>query len=48
MHMKFAKDIKKYCDDGLWSSGICFYLDAKHIIHETNPVDQAKAPKSLI
>ena len=46
--MKFAKDIKKYYDDGLWSSGICFYLDAKHFIHKTNPMDQAKAPKSLV
>ena len=25
LRMKFAKDIKKYYDDGLWSSGICFY-----------------------
>ena len=28
--MKFAKVIKKYYDDELWSSAICFYLDAKH------------------
>ena len=42
------KDITKYHDDGLWSSGICFYLDAKHFIHKTNPMDQAKAPKSLV
>ena len=46
--MKFAKDIKKYYDDGLWSSGICFYLDSKQIIHDTNPMNYAKAPKSLI
>ena len=43
--IKFAKDIKKYYDDRLWSSWICFYLDAKHFIHETNPIDQAKAQK---
>ena len=24
LHMKFAKGITKYYDDGLWSSGICF------------------------
>ena len=48
LRMKFAKDIKKYYDDGLWSSGICFYLDAKHFIHKTNPMDQAKAPKDLV
>ena len=48
LRMKFAKYIKKYYDDGLWSSGICFYLDAKHFIHKTNPMDQAKAPKSLV
>ena len=46
--IKFAKDIKKYYDDRLWSSWICFYLDAKHFIHKTNPIDQAKAPKSLV
>ena len=45
--MKFAKDIKKYYDDGLWSSVICFYLDAKHFIHKINAMNQAKAPKSL-
>ena len=48
LRMKFAKDITKYYDDGLWLSGICFYLDAKHFIHKTNPMDQAKAPKSLV
>ena len=48
LRMKFAKDIKKYYDDGLWLSGICFYLDAKHFIHKTNPVDQGKAPKRLV
>ena len=26
----------------------CFYLDAKHFTHKTNPMDQAKAPKSLV
>ena len=46
--MKFSKDIKKYYDDGLWSSGMCFYLDARHFIHKTNPMDLAKAPKSLV
>ena len=46
--MKLAKDIKTYYDDGLWSSGICFYLDAKHFMHKTNPMDQAKAPKCLV
>ena len=46
--MKFPKDIKKYYDDGLWSYGICFYLDYKHFIHKTNPMGQGKAPKSLI
>ena len=48
LSVKFAKDIKKYNEDGLWSSGICFYLDAKHFIPKTNPLDQAKAPKSLV
>ena len=46
--VKFSKDLKRYYDDGLWSSGRCFYLDAKHFIRKTNPMDQAKAPKSLI
>ena len=45
--MKFAKD-KKIYDDGLWSSGICFYLDVKHFIHKTNPMDQTKAPNILV
>ena len=40
--MKFAKDIKKRYDDGLQLSAICFYLDAKHFIPKTNPMDQAK------
>ena len=30
------------------SSGICFYLDAKHFMHKTNPIDEAKDPKSLV
>ena len=46
--MKFVKDIKKYYENGLWSSGICFYLDAKHFIHKTNPMDQEKAIKRLV
>ena len=46
--MKFAKDIKKYCDLGLSQSGIYFYLNAYHFIHKTNPIDQAKSPKSFI
>ena len=46
--MKFKKDIKNYYDNGLRLSGICFYLDAKHLIHKTNPMDQAKAPKGLV
>ena len=45
LRMKFAKYIKKYYDDGLWSSGICFYLDAKHFIHKTNPMDQQRPQK---
>ena len=48
LRMKFAKDIKKYYDTGLWSSGICFDLDAKHFIYKTNLMDQATAPKSLV
>ena len=40
---KFEKDIKKCYGDGLWSSRICFYLDAKHFIHKTNLMNQAKA-----
>ena len=48
LRMKFAKDIKKYYDNGLWSCGICFYLNAKHFIHKTKPMDQAKAPKRLV
>ena len=46
--MKFAKDIKKYYDDELWSPGICFYLDAKYFIHKTNLMDQARAPKIFV
>ena len=46
--MKFAKGIKKYYDDGLWSSRICFYFDAKYFIHKTNLMDQAKAPQRLV
>ena len=32
----------------MWWSGICFYLDAKHFTHKTNPMYQAKAPKRLV
>ena len=39
---------KKYYDEKLCSSAICFYLDAKHFIHKTNPMDQAMAPKYLV
>ena len=48
LRMKFAKDIKKYYDNALWSSAICFDLNAKHFISKTNPMDQATAPKSLV
>ena len=30
LRIKFGKDIKKYYDNGLRSSGICFYLDDEH------------------
>ena len=46
--MKFAKDTKECYDDRLSSSGIWFYLDAKHFIYKTNPMDQVKAPKCLV
>ena len=46
--MKFAKDMKKYYDNGLWSSGVCFYLDPELFIHKTNPIDHAKAPKRMV
>ena len=45
LRMKFANDIRKYYDDGLWSSGICFYLDATHFIHKANPMSQARLQK---
>ena len=32
----------------MWSSRISFYVDAENFIHKTNPMDQAKAPKSLV
>ena len=48
LRMKFAKDTKEYYDNGLSSSGIWFYLDAKHFIYKTNPMDQVKAPKCLV
>ena len=46
--MKFEKDIKKYYNNGLGSSGIWFYLDAKHFTHKTNPMDQTKSPKCSV
>ena len=46
--LKFTKYIKKYDDSVLRSSGICYYLDAKHFIHKLNPTNQANAPKSLV
>ena len=45
LRMKFANDIRKYYDDGLWSSGICFYLDATHFIHKANRMSQARLQK---
>ena len=48
LHMKLAKDIQKHYDNGLLSSRIFFYLDDKHFIHKTNPMDQAKASKGLV
>ena len=44
--MKFAKDIKEYYDDGLWPSGICFYLDANQFTHKTNPMDRQRLQKA--
>ena len=48
LRIKFAKDMRKYFDNQLQSSGICFYLDVKHFIHKINLMDQVKAPKSLV
>ena len=48
LRLRFAEDINKYFDDGFRSSGIYFYLDTKHFMHKTNPMDQAKTPKSLV
>ncbi len=31
-----------------WCGGVAFYLDAVSFVHKTNPLDQAKAPKSRI
>ena len=42
LRLIFVKDIKRYYDGGLWSSGICFYLNAEHIILKTNLMDQAR------
>ena len=42
LRMKFSKYVKMYYEDGLRSSGICFYLDAKHFIHKANPMAQTK------
>ena len=46
--LKFAKVIKKYYDDGLSLSAICFYLYAKHFVQKTDLMDQVKAPKRLV
>ena len=35
-------------EDGSWFSRICFYLDAKHFIHKTNTMYQAKSPKHSV
>ena len=48
LRMKFVKDIKKYYDNALWWSAICFDLNAKHFISKTDPMDLAKAPESLV
>ena len=45
---EICKRHKNYYDSGLRSSGICFYLHAKHFIRKINPMDQAKAPKILV
>ena len=44
----FRKDIKKYYDDELESSGICFCFVVKLFIHKTNPMDQTKTPNFLV
>ena len=46
--LKFAKVTKKYYDDGLSLSAICFYLYAKHFVQKTDLMDQVKAPKRLV
>ena len=45
---KGGRKLKLRKRDGLWSFRTCFYLGAKHFIHKTNSVDQAKAPKHLV
>lgn len=43
----YAKKMLKR-PSNFWCNGVAFYLDAVSFAHKTNPLDQAKAPKSRI
>lgn len=45
---QFARKMKKDYNTDIWKTGIAFYLDATSFIHKTNPLDQARAPKTRV
>ena len=45
--LRFAKKYIKR-PASFWTDGVAFFLDAVAFVHKTNPLDQARAPKSRV
>lgn len=45
---RFAKQYLKTHSADFWTNKVSFYLDAVSFVHKTNPLDQAKAPRTRV
>ena len=44
---EFARKVKRKLNPTFWKHGISFYLDGVSFTHKYNPLDQARAPKTM-
>ncbi len=44
---RFACKIRRMLHGNFWEKGISFYFDGTSFVHKTNPLDQARATKSM-
>ena len=46
--VEFAKQIQSNYPQSVWTDTLAFYLDGVSFVYETNPMDQARAPKGRL